>query len=72
MTVLALALLVRIRVGLNYSPQNLRLMLAIYVLAALPFFAGGAVVSLAFARFAAGINVVYAADLSAPRPDACC
>ena len=53
-TVLALALLVRIRVGLNYSPQNLRLMLAIYALAALPFFAGGAVVSLALTRFAAG------------------
>ena len=62
-TVLALALLVRIRVGLNYSPENLRLMLAIYALAALPFFAGGAVVSLALTRFAAGVNVVYAADL---------
>jgi hypothetical protein len=62
-TIVALALLVRIRVGLNYSPQNLRLMLAIYALAALPFFAGGAVVSLALARFAAGVNVVYAADL---------
>ncbi len=63
-TVLALALLVRIRVGLNYSPQNLRLMLAIYALAALPFFAGGAVVSLALTRFAAAVNVVYAADLA--------
>jgi hypothetical protein len=62
-TVGVLALLVRIRVGLNYSPQNLRLMLAIYALAALPFFAGGAVVSLALTRFAAGVNVVYAADL---------
>src|SRR4051812_13605602 len=62
-TVVALALLVRIRVGLNYSPQTLRLMLAVYALAALPFFAGGAVVSLALTRFAAGVNVVYAADL---------
>src|SRR5215208_6048373 len=53
-TILALALLVRIRVGLNYTPQNLRLMLAIYALAALPFCAGGAVVSLALTRFAAG------------------
>ncbi len=62
-TVIALALLVRIRVGLNYSPENLRLMLAIYALAALPFFAGGSVVSLALTRFATGVNVVYAADL---------
>src|SRR5215216_767333 len=36
-TLLALAFLVRIRVGLSYSPENLRLMLAIYGLAALPF-----------------------------------
>src|SRR3954451_15819589 len=43
-TIVALALLVRIRVGLNYSPQNLRLMLAIYALSALPFFAGCTVV----------------------------
>ena len=49
-TVVALAFLVRIRVGLNYSPENLALMLAIYALAALPFFTGGAVISLAFAR----------------------
>src|SRR4026207_2012691 len=33
-TVIALACLVRIRVGLNYSPSNLALMLAIYGLAA--------------------------------------
>src|ERR1043166_9412755 len=49
-TLLALTFLVRIRVGLNYSPENLVLMLAIYALAALPFFTGGAVISLAFAR----------------------
>src|SRR5438128_7737040 len=48
-TVAALACLVRIRVGLNYSPGNVALMLAIYALAALPFFTGGFVVSLAFA-----------------------
>ena len=35
-TLVALACLVRIRVGLNYSPANLVLMLAIYALAALP------------------------------------
>jgi hypothetical protein len=62
-TLVALACLVRIRVGLNYSPANLAWMLAIYVLAALPFLTGGAIVSLAFARLAARINVVYAADL---------
>src|SRR5882672_2336140 len=49
-TLVALACLVRIRVGLDYSPDNLTRMLAIYTLAALPFFTGGAVVSLAFAR----------------------
>src|SRR5688572_6102735 len=43
-TLAALACLVRIRVGLNYSPQDLALMLAIYALAALPFFTGGAVI----------------------------
>jgi hypothetical protein len=62
-TLVALALLVDIRVGLNYSPQNLRLMFAIYALAALPFFTGGAVISLAFARLSQRINVLYASDL---------
>jgi hypothetical protein len=62
-TVVALAALLHLRVGLNYSSENLRLMLAIYVLAALPFFAGGAVVSLAISRYASRVNVVYAADL---------
>jgi hypothetical protein len=62
-TLIALAFLVRIRVGLTYSPQNLALMLAIYALAALPFYAGGAVLSLGFARMTDRINVLYAADL---------
>lgn len=62
-TLVALACLVRIRVGLNYTPGNLLLMLAIYTLAALPFFTGGAVISLAFARLSERVNVVYAADL---------
>jgi spermidine synthase len=62
-TLAALACLVRIRVGLNYSPRNLALMLAIYGLAALPFFTGGAVISLAFARLATRINLLYASDL---------
>lgn len=62
-TIIALACLVRIRVGLNYSPGNMALMLAIYALAALPFFTGGFIVSLAFARLTDAINVLYAADL---------
>src|SRR5947199_2387404 len=62
-TVVALYFLVRLRVGLNYSPRNLALMLTIYALAAIPFFTGGLVVTLAISRFAARINAVYAADL---------
>src|SRR5690242_16975994 len=62
-TLVALACPVRIRVGLNYSPANLVGMIAIYLLAALPFFTGGAVVSVAFARLTRRINVLYAADL---------
>ena len=62
-TVVALFWLVRLRVGLSYSPHNLVLMLTIYALAALPFFAGGLVVTLAISRLSAQINTVYAADL---------
>ncbi|OFW05910.1 MAG: hypothetical protein A3I61_06425 [Acidobacteria bacterium RIFCSPLOWO2_02_FULL_68_18] len=62
-TVVALACLVRIRVGLNYSPSNLALMLVVYGLAALPFFTGGAVIAIAFTRLASRFNVVYGADL---------
>ncbi len=62
-TVLALAALVRIRVGLNYSHENLVKMIAIYTLAALPFFSGGAVISFAITRLRNQVNVVYGADL---------
>ena len=62
-TLIALFFLVRLRVGLNYSPENLRLMLTIYTLAALPFFTGGLVITLAISRLTARINAVYAADL---------
>ena len=62
-TVLALAALVRIRVGLNYSHENLVKMIAIYTLAALPFFTGGTVISLAITRLRRHVNIVYAADL---------
>src|SRR3989454_7372937 len=62
-TIAALFVLVRLQVGLNYSPRNLALMLTIYALAALPFFAGGLVIPLAISRLASRINAVYAADL---------
>jgi spermidine synthase len=62
-TIVALFFLVRLRVGLNYSPQNLALMLTIYALATLPFFMGGLVITLAVSRLADRINAVYAADL---------
>ena len=62
-TIVALFLLVRLRVGLNYSAQNLAVMLAIYTVAALPFFSGGLVITLAISRLSSRINAVYAADL---------
>jgi predicted membrane-bound spermidine synthase len=62
-TIVSLFFLVRLRVGLQYSPRNLALMLTIYALAAAPFFTGGLVVTTAISRFAHRINVVYAADL---------
>src|SRR5262245_47411300 len=63
-TIGALFVLVRLRVGLNYSPQNLALMLTIYALAAVPFFTGGLVMTLAISRLTTRINAVYAADLA--------
>jgi hypothetical protein len=62
-TAVALAVLVRMRVGLNYSPGNIALMSALYLMSALPFFAGGATITLAISRLTANINAVYAADL---------
>jgi hypothetical protein len=62
-TIVALFFLVRLRVGLSYSPRNLVLMLTIYGLAALPFFSGGLVVTFAIARLTTHLNAVYASDL---------
>jgi hypothetical protein len=62
-TIVSLFVLVRLRVGLNYSPANLALMLTIYLLAAVPFFTGGFVITLAISRLAGRIHAVYAADL---------
>ena len=62
-TLLALAVLVRMRIGLSYTPANITLMSVLYLLSALPFFAGGAAVSIAISRLRADVNAVYAADL---------
>jgi hypothetical protein len=62
-TIVALGFLVRISVGLTYSIENLIGMLAIYALAALPFFTGGFVMAVAFSRLTGFINQLYAADL---------
>jgi hypothetical protein len=62
-TIVALFFLVRLRVGLTYSRENLLLMLTIYALAALPFFTGGLVITLAISGLTKRINAVYAADL---------
>jgi spermidine synthase len=62
-TLVSLFALVRLRIGLVYSRQNLILMLATYALAALPFFSGGLVLTLAISRLSARINAVYASDL---------
>jgi spermine/spermidine synthase len=62
-TAVALFVLVRLKVGLSYTPSNIALMSAVYVLSAVPFFAGGAAISIAIARLSANINAVYAADL---------
>src|SRR5580765_3109199 len=62
-TLLALLALVRLRIGLVYSRRNLVLMLTSFELAALPFFTGGLVVTLAISGLSLRINAVYAADL---------
>jgi hypothetical protein len=62
-TAVALAVLVRMHIGLSYTPSNIALMSALYVLSAIPFFAGGATISIAISRLSASINAVYAADL---------
>jgi len=63
LTAVALAVLVKLRVGLTYTPSNIALMSLMYLLSALPFFAGGAAISLAISRMSAQVNAVYAADL---------
>ena len=62
-TIIALAVLVRMQVGLNYSASNIALMSAVYLLSALPFFFGGAAITLSITRMSGNISAVYAADL---------
>jgi hypothetical protein len=62
-TLLALAVLVRLRIGLSYTPANMALMTVMYLMSALPFFAGGAAISIAISRLSANVNAVYAVDL---------
>jgi spermidine synthase len=59
----ALAALVRLRVGLTFSLDTALRMTAIYLLAGLPFFAGGGVIAIALSRYALRVNAVYASDL---------
>jgi hypothetical protein len=56
-------LLLRMRVGLDYSAGNAIRMIGIYLLAAAPFVAGGAGLALAVSRLHGDIGRVYAADL---------
>jgi len=62
-TAVSLFVLVNIRVGLSYTPSNIALMSVVYLLSAIPFFLGGATISLAISRLSSNINAVYAADL---------
>src|SRR5579859_695936 len=59
----ALAILVRIRVDLTYTPANIAWMSVVYLVSALPFFFGGSTISIAIARLSGNVNAVYAADL---------
>ena len=62
-TLLALALVVKLRVGLHYTAGSIALVCLMYLVAALPFFVGGSAISIAIARLAGSVNAVYAADL---------
>jgi len=62
-TTISAAALLQIRVGFAYSTVNLLKILGVYVLAAVPFVAGGAGLALVVSRLHADIGRVYAADL---------
>jgi spermidine synthase len=62
-TTVSSILLLRMRVSSGYSVGNTFRMIAIYLLAAAPFMAGGAGLALAVSRLHRDIGRVYAADL---------
>jgi len=62
-TTVASILLLRIRPGTEYSLGNVVRMVGVYVVAAAPFFVGGAGLALAISRLHGDIGRVYAADL---------
>src|SRR4051794_38965347 len=62
-TLLCLPVLLHMPVMPYYTSDSLSRLVAIYVVAALPFFAGGAAVTVAMSRLSAQISRVYAADL---------
>ena len=62
-TVAALFVLVRIRASMNPTLTDAAFMVLIYLVAAVPFFTGGLVLTLAISRLSRRINAVYAADL---------
>ena len=55
--------LLRLRVGVAYSPENVARLIAVYVIASLPFLAGGAALAVAVSRLYRDIGRVYASDL---------
>jgi SAM-dependent methyltransferase len=62
-TVFDAFILLRLRVGLEYSPENVARLIAVYVIASLPFLAGGAALAVAVSRLYRDIGRVYACDL---------
>jgi SAM-dependent methyltransferase len=62
-TVFAGVVLLRVRVGLEYSSGSVARLLAVYLVAAMPFAAGGAGLAVAVSRLHHDIGRVYASDL---------
>ena len=62
-TVLDAIVLLRLRIGVDYSPENVARLLTVYIIAALPFLAGGAGLAVAVSRLYRDIGRVYASDL---------
>src|SRR5262249_7006748 len=63
-TVLAAVVLLRVRVGLQYSTGTVVRLLVVYLVAAMPFAAGGAGLAVAVSRLHGDIGRVYAFHLA--------